>query len=82
MNVGYFSISHNSPKSFINLDLLEKQEIVRTTGYIHHVRFDSPLTVMMDGRSRQAIIRFENGNGDLNANGNGFVPHTDSAKSK
>jgi hypothetical protein len=62
MNVGYFSIPHNSQTSFINLDILEKQESIRSTGYIHHVRFYEPLTVMMDGRSRQALIRYENGN--------------------
>lgn len=61
MNVGYFSIPHNSPNSFIHLDILEKQEVVRSAGYIRHVRFADPLTVMMDGRSRQALIRMENG---------------------
>ncbi len=59
MNVGYFSIPYNSPSSFINLEILEKQETIRSTGYIHHVRFEEPLTIMMDGRSRQAIIRYE-----------------------
>lgn len=58
MNVGYFSIPHNSQSSFIKMDVLYKQEIVRHTGYIKHVRFDSPLQVMMDGRKRQAVIRF------------------------
>ncbi len=61
MNVGYFSIPHNSATSFINLDILGEQEVVREAGYIRHVRFDKPLTVMMDGRSRQALIRIENG---------------------
>jgi len=59
MNVGYFSIPHNSANSFIRLDLLEKQEVVRSAGYIRHVRFEKPLTVMMDGRSRQALIKME-----------------------
>jgi CheY-like chemotaxis protein len=58
MNVGYFSIPHNSNISFINLDVLYKQEIVRHTGYIKHVRFDNPLSVLMDGRKRQAVVRF------------------------
>ncbi len=58
MNVGYFCIPHNSNNSFIDLKTLEKQEIVRNTGYIRHIRFDNPLTIMMDGRKRQAVIRF------------------------
>jgi hypothetical protein len=61
MNVGYFSIPHNSQTSFFNLEKLEKQEVVRSTGYIHHVRFDQSLTVMMDGRSRQALVQYGNG---------------------
>jgi len=61
MNVGYFSIPHHSQTSFINLETLEKQDVVRSTGYIHHVRFDQPMTVMMDGRTRQALVRCENG---------------------
>lgn len=58
MNVGYFSIPHNSKTSFINMDLLNKQETIRHTGYIRHVRFDEPLTILMDGRKRQAVIQF------------------------
>jgi hypothetical protein len=62
MNVGYFSIPHNSQTSFINLEILHKQEVIRSTGTIHHIRFYEPLTVMMDGRTRQALIKYENGN--------------------
>ncbi len=66
MNVGYFSIPHNSAVSFLNFEILEAQEVVRSAGYIRHVRFSEPLTVMMDGHRRQALIRIEppeNGNG-------------------
>jgi len=59
MNVGYFSVPHNSSSSFLNLDILEKKEVIRSAGYIRHIRFEEPLTVMMDGHSRQALIRFE-----------------------
>ncbi len=61
MNVGYFAIPHNSNTSFINMDVLYNQEIVRNTGYVRHVRFEQPLRIMMDGRKRQAVIRFVNG---------------------
>jgi CheY-like chemotaxis protein len=59
MNVGYFSIPHNSKTSFINMDILSRQETVRHTGYIRHVRFEEPLAIMMDGRKRQAVIQFD-----------------------
>ncbi|MCL1821897.1 MAG: PEP/pyruvate-binding domain-containing protein, partial [Prolixibacteraceae bacterium] len=59
MNVGYFAIPHNSPNSFINMNILYEQETVNETRYIKHVRFDKPLTILMDGKSRQAMIRFE-----------------------
>lgn len=61
MNVGYFAIPHNSNTSFIKMDVLYNQEIVRNAGYVRHVRFDKPLNILMDGRKRQAVIRFENG---------------------
>ncbi len=59
MNVGYFSIPHHSPSSFLNLDILAKTEVVRSAGYIRHVRFEESLTVMMDGQRRQALVRIE-----------------------
>ncbi len=74
MNVGYFSIPHQSPSSFVNLEILKKQEVIRSTGYIHHVRFDAPLTVMMDGRTRQAIIVYENGNDSSDRAADGNIP--------
>jgi hypothetical protein len=59
MNVGYFCIPHNSQVSFLNMDELYKQEIIRNTGYIRHIRFDQPLSILMDGRKRQAVIRIK-----------------------
>jgi len=40
------------------MEILEKQEVIRNTGYIRHIRFGNPLTILMDGRKRQAVIRF------------------------
>jgi len=62
MNVGYFSIPYNSSNSHIDLEILEEQEVIRSAGYIRHVRFADPLTIMMDGRNRQGLIRIESGN--------------------
>ncbi len=67
MNVGYFSIPHNAATSFIDMDLLYKQETIRQTGYIRHVRFETPLEVNMDGRKRLAMIQHGLDTGGIDA---------------
>jgi len=56
MNVGYFSIKNQS-KSFVNYDLLADQEIIEETEFFRHVRFKNSLSIMMDGKKRQALIK-------------------------
>ena len=56
MNVGYFSIKNQS-KSFVNYDLLGAQELIEETEYFKHVRFKNTLSIMMDGKKRQALIK-------------------------
>ncbi len=56
MNVGYFSIK-NQGKSFVNYDLLSQQELIEETVYFKHVRFPENLSIVMDGKKRQALIR-------------------------
>jgi CheY-like chemotaxis protein len=56
MNVGYFSVQHNSGTDFINWDLIESCESIKETEYFRHVRFASPLTVIMDGRKQRAAV--------------------------
>lgn len=58
MNVGYLSVQHTSSKCFIDWNLLEKQKLIKRTNFIKHVRFESPLTVRMDGKQRISIITF------------------------
>jgi len=55
MNVGYFSV-HNVGKSFINYDLLMQQELIEKTSFFNHIRFEEPLSIVMDGKKRQALI--------------------------
>jgi len=57
MNIGYFSIPYNSDKAFINLEMLKKLPVVEHSGFIRHVRFPKPVTVLMDGRKREALIK-------------------------
>ncbi|WP_430814531.1 PEP/pyruvate-binding domain-containing protein [Carboxylicivirga sp. RSCT41] len=56
MNVGYFSVHHNSEEQFVGLDKLKEQKLVRETEYFKHVEFEHPLTILMDGKQQKAAI--------------------------
>ena len=59
MNVGYFTIPHNSQDATINMDLLMKMPCIEEGKYIKHVSFTNELNIVMDGKNRQALISFE-----------------------
>jgi hypothetical protein len=59
MNIGYFSIQHSSYSDFIKWELLEKQPLISKTNYFNHVRFEKPVTVLMDGIQRTSTILTE-----------------------
>jgi len=59
MNVGYFSVNHNSLVDFISWDKLNQQNVIEETKYFRHVRFDSNLIIQMDGKKRTALISEE-----------------------
>jgi hypothetical protein len=59
MNMGYFSV-HSGGANFINYDLLNRQELVNDRKYFKHIRFQSPLDIVMDGKKRQSVIRLGN----------------------
>jgi len=56
MNVGYFSIQHNSSTSFIRWEVLKEQELIEETPFVRHIRFQKPVCIMMDGKKRISII--------------------------
>ncbi|MBW8333631.1 MAG: pyruvate, phosphate dikinase [Prolixibacteraceae bacterium] len=58
MNVGYFTIPHNSADAMINIDLLKKMPAIEEGKYIKHVCFTNDLNIVMDGKNRQALISF------------------------
>lgn len=58
MNVGYFSIPYENQRNFIRWDILDKQELVKQTGFFRHIRFEKPVNVRMDGRKRISLITF------------------------
>ncbi len=59
MNVGYFSVTHTSTIEFIDMEVLNKQKVIETTKYFKHVRFEKPISVVMDGKKRISIIKFD-----------------------
>ena len=59
MNVGYFTIPHNAKDSSVNMDILKNMPVVEESVYIKQVSFNKELTIIMDGKNRQALISFE-----------------------
>jgi hypothetical protein len=56
MNVGYFSVPYNAQNTKLKIEVLKHQKIIRETEFVKHVEFDKPLTVLMNGRDRKALI--------------------------
>ena len=56
MNVGYFSIQHNSLNEFIDWNYLEGQALIEESQYIKHIRFKDPVCVVMDGKKRISVM--------------------------
>ncbi|MFO7869366.1 MAG: PEP/pyruvate-binding domain-containing protein [Bacteroidales bacterium] len=56
LNIGYFSVEHNSQSCFIKWDVLEKQKLISESVYCKHVRFDKSIRVLMDGKKKTSVI--------------------------
>ena len=56
MNVGYFSVDNQSGKDVLEWGVLGMQKVVNETKYLKHVRFEKPLSIVMDGEKRISII--------------------------
>ncbi|MDD4226020.1 MAG: PEP/pyruvate-binding domain-containing protein [Mariniphaga sp.] len=56
MNVGYFSVSHNATNARLNMETLRKQKVIQETDFVKHVEFENPLTILMNGKERRALI--------------------------
>jgi hypothetical protein len=59
MNVGYFSVPHNAQYARLNMDILRTRKLVNETEFVKHVEFKQPLTVLMNGKERRALIHVE-----------------------
>ncbi len=58
MNVGYFSVPHNSGNSKLKLEKLNNARLVEENEFIKHVEFEEPLTILMNGKERKALIHY------------------------
>jgi len=56
MNVGYFSINHESLDGSIFWEKLGKQETIAKGEFFNHIRFTKPLLIRMDGKKRMAVV--------------------------
>jgi len=56
MNVGYFSVPHKSKSSYLKMNELIKQKVIDRTEFIRHIQFEKPLSVLMNGKERRALI--------------------------
>ena len=54
--VGYFTVSEHDERSFVDWEWLTQQEAVTELKYVRHIRFDSPITVKMNGRKSKGLI--------------------------
>ncbi|MCX7025314.1 MAG: pyruvate, phosphate dikinase [Spirochaetes bacterium] len=56
MNIGYFSIPWHSPTAFVDWNWLGSSKTFRETAHCVHLRLDSPVSILMDGRKGRAAI--------------------------
>jgi hypothetical protein len=56
MNVGYFSINHETNNGKIFWDKLNHQKVIEKGKFFSHIRFEKPLLVRMDGKKGLAVI--------------------------
>ena len=56
MNVGYFSVPYQAENAILKMEALAEQKVIHETEFVKHVYFNKPLTVLMNGRERKALI--------------------------
>ncbi|HVP11523.1 MAG TPA: PEP/pyruvate-binding domain-containing protein [Phycisphaerae bacterium] len=56
LRVGYLTVNPTAGGGFVDWDWLERQPAVTETKFLRHVRFDEPLEVRLDGRTRRGMI--------------------------
>ena len=54
--VGYFTINPYNNDGIFRKHVLDAMPAVEETTYVRHVRFDTPLTIMMDGMKQESVV--------------------------
>ena len=54
--VGYFTVNAYTGDGVYQQALLDSMPAIEETQYVRHVRFDSPLKIMMDGMSQEGVV--------------------------
>lgn len=54
--VGYFTVNDYMGDGIYDSETLNKMTVVEETEHVRHVRFDSPLTIKIDGIKREGLI--------------------------
>jgi hypothetical protein len=54
--VGYFTVNPDLGEGWIDWDWLTTMPTMTQLGCVRHLRFDAPLLVKIDGRSREGVI--------------------------
>jgi hypothetical protein len=55
-NIGYFTVNPDAGDGFVDWEWLAAQPAAKDTEFVRHLRFDAPLVVMVDGKSRTGRI--------------------------
>ncbi|NKB88357.1 MAG: histidine kinase [Acidobacteria bacterium] len=55
-NVGYFTVNPEAGEGTVDWEWLRSVEPCDATDFVRHLRFETPLTVLMDGRSNSGAI--------------------------
>ena len=56
LGVGYFTINPHVSQGIFRKDILDQMPAVEETKYVRHVRFTSPLRIMMDGMKQLGVV--------------------------
>jgi hypothetical protein len=54
--VGYFTVNPDASEGFVDWQWLSSTPALEEEGCVRHLRFDAPLTVVMNGRTSQGMI--------------------------
>jgi CheY-like chemotaxis protein len=54
--VGYFTVNPDAGEGFVDWKWLEQQPAVQEDGCVRHLVFDSPITVLMNGKTSRGMI--------------------------